>query len=191
MTTSMRMSLNRSSTRKYYIRHQEQHLIGCGNFTVDLLCGTELRRKKFKKGKVLHSISGWKFQARISKANPWQDFKFMHMAKPVTTNFDNHRQHISGTLFPAFFFFFFNPLVTFTCSSKCITGWNHFEKLLKLDTSIACNKQCAKLAPTSSWADCMHLFTWHSSIELLITQQLRSEVHARHTCFHMCNIGVH
>lgn len=110
MTTSMRMSLNRSSTRKYYIRHQEQHLIGCGNFTVDLLCGTELRRKKFKKGKVLHSISGWKFQARISKANPWQDFKFMHMAKPVTTNFDNHRQHISGTLFPAFFFFFFLTL---------------------------------------------------------------------------------
>lgn len=25
----------------------------------------------------------------------------MHMAKPVTTNFDNHTQHVSGTLFPA------------------------------------------------------------------------------------------
>lgn len=35
------------------------------------------------------------------------------MAKPVTTNFDNHTQHISGTLFPACLLvcllFFFSP----------------------------------------------------------------------------------
>lgn len=47
---------------KYYIRLQEQELIGYGNFTVDLQCSTVFRRKKFKKGKVLHSTMAGNFR---------------------------------------------------------------------------------------------------------------------------------
>lgn len=98
-----------------------------------------LRRKKFKKGKVLHSISSWKFQARISKANPWQDFKFMHMAKPITTTFDNQTLHISGTLSCLFFdvaVVAVNPLSTLLCSLKHSTEWNHFGKLIVLSIRV-------------------------------------------------------